>query len=148
MFEIVLAFTAAILLLSIAALTVVRHRSKAAMLFAFTSLVLAGIEMTDVISLHLTTDPFLFKQITISLESLLPLLFLSLSLTYLREGTKKPAFLPWGCGTTLCAGIGGTCFRLRRANGEFHRTTVRSRWQRLPGRPGCSTPPHRFARKR
>ena len=96
MLEIVLAFTAAILFISVAAMTVAKNHSKAAMLFALTALVLAGIEVTDVISLYITTDPFLFKQITISLESLLPLLFLSLSLTYLREGNKKPSFLPWG----------------------------------------------------
>ncbi|MBS1114027.1 MAG: hypothetical protein H6Q92_1790, partial [Nitrospirae bacterium] len=63
MLEIVLAFTAAILFISVAAMTVAKNHSKAAMLFALTALVLAGIEVTDVISLYITTDPFLFKQI-------------------------------------------------------------------------------------
>jgi putative PEP-CTERM system histidine kinase len=87
MFEMILSIIAVLFLLALGSYAIVKKRTAANVVLFVTVVLLSGVEIFDQLSLQLSMDFTLDRQISLYLESLLPASFLLLSLTY---GRSKP----------------------------------------------------------
>jgi putative PEP-CTERM system histidine kinase len=95
MLEILLSISASVLIVAVAAAALARERTVSNGLFALAALVLALIEVSDQVLFHISSDPVPLRRVVMVLESLLPLLFLSFSLSYSRRSFSVPTSLAW-----------------------------------------------------
>ena len=84
MIGIILSAIAALLLLALAAYSLVRKRDAAQTALSGLAVLLAGVEVFDQLAVHAASDPDAFKSVSLFLESLLPAASLSFTLTYGR----------------------------------------------------------------
>ncbi len=87
MIEIILAFIAALSLITLGIFAIVKQRTTVNAAFLFCVVLLAGMELCDQLSFQLLVRFDTFRAISLSLESLLPFSFLCLSLAF---GRNKP----------------------------------------------------------
>ena len=95
MFGFILASIAAFSLLATGVYALVKKRIPAYVVLFIVSFLLAGIEISDQLSLRLSGDFEAFKGISLYLEALLPGAFLLLSLFYGRSGPFKTLSKVW-----------------------------------------------------
>jgi putative PEP-CTERM system histidine kinase len=85
MFEIILSAIAALLLLGLAAQAMRQQKTVAQKALACVAVLLAGIEITDLLTLHASSDYTVFRRFTTLFESFLPAALLWYSFTFARS---------------------------------------------------------------
>lgn len=86
MIETVLTIIAVLLLLALAAQALLKRKNAAQTALACVAVLLAGIELADLITLHASSGPAIFRRLSTILESFLPAAMLWYSVTFARSG--------------------------------------------------------------
>jgi putative PEP-CTERM system histidine kinase len=104
MFEFILSLIAVFFLLFISVYTIIKSRSSRNVYLSLTTLLLAAIEISDYITLHMSHNPISLKSAEIFLEALLPMTFILFSLSYARRDSIRSLSVYWRVFilSTLC----------------------------------------------
>jgi hypothetical protein len=86
MIETITTIIAVLLLLALAAYALLTKKSTAQMALACVTVLLAGVEIADLLTLHVSSGSAVFRLITTILESFLPAALLWYSVTFARSG--------------------------------------------------------------